>query len=561
MGFTAPLPPRMDGLHFVQIDEFYPIDPSQQNSFHYYVARHYIKGFGLSPSRAMLIDPSALGIPAGHTLDTIYPGGRVDLTLRSRNPESALEERQRSVITAVDQFCCEYEENIRALGGLGFFLGGIGPDGHIGFNASGSNSFSPTRLTLTNYETEAAAASDLGGIEISRNRPVITIGLGTISYNPEAVVIIFAAGEAKARVVADAIRHERNVLYPATVLHGMPNARFYLTTGATLYLQERQMENILREENISEETIEKAVIDCTLARKARLDQLKESDVKGCKALSHLVERTGRPLAELSGWVRERIIGKIGRGLDDMEKQAILHTGPHHDDIMLGYMPYVMHLVRRASNTNSFYILTSGFTAVTNAFLADLLSDVKYYLERGEFIADQAAGDLDPENKAARAVEVYRFLDGIAARDKEMRRRVQARRMLVNLMTVFEDEDFDNLKERITENLNYLRTLYPGKKDVPIVQRLKGMQREFEEELIWAYVGTNPDQVYHGPAWFLHRRHLYRTADPEPRRSAGAGDAAQDSALDCLAGLRSRRGRARHALQSAPGAARSAAALS
>ena len=70
------------------------------------------------------------------------------------------------------------------LGGIGFFLGGIGPDGHIAFNVRGSDHFSTTRLTATNYETQAAAATDLGGIEVSRNRLVITIGLGTITLNP-----------------------------------------------------------------------------------------------------------------------------------------------------------------------------------------------------------------------------------------------------------------------------------------------------------------------------------------------------------------------------------------
>ena len=76
-----------------------------------------------------------------------------------------------------------YEKKIQELGGIGFFLGGIGPDGHIAFNVRGSDHNSTTRLTQTNFETQAAAAVDLGGIEISRNRLVITIGLGSITYN------------------------------------------------------------------------------------------------------------------------------------------------------------------------------------------------------------------------------------------------------------------------------------------------------------------------------------------------------------------------------------------
>ncbi|MCK7533279.1 MAG: hypothetical protein MZV63_20735 [Marinilabiliales bacterium] len=65
----------------------------------------------------------------------------------------------------------------------------------------------PPRLTATNFETQAASAGDLGGIEVSRTRLVITIGLGTITYNPDAVSIIFAAGDAKALVVKNALEN------------------------------------------------------------------------------------------------------------------------------------------------------------------------------------------------------------------------------------------------------------------------------------------------------------------------------------------------------------------
>ena len=54
-------------------------------------------------------------------------------------------------------------EKIRDLGGIGFFLGGIGPDGHIAFNTRGSDHYTTTRLTSTNFETQAQAAGDLGG--------------------------------------------------------------------------------------------------------------------------------------------------------------------------------------------------------------------------------------------------------------------------------------------------------------------------------------------------------------------------------------------------------------
>ncbi|KKN94368.1 hypothetical protein LCGC14_0189820, partial [marine sediment metagenome] len=105
---------------------------------------------------------------------------------------------------------------IRSLGGIGFFLGGIGPDGHIGFNVRGSDLYSTTRLAATNYETQAAAAADLGGIEVARQRLVITIGLATITFNPDCAAIIMAAGEAKARIVADSIQSNIHIRHPAS---------------------------------------------------------------------------------------------------------------------------------------------------------------------------------------------------------------------------------------------------------------------------------------------------------------------------------------------------------
>ena len=126
------------------------------------------------------------------------------------------------------------------MGGIGFFLGGIGPDGHIAFNIRGSDHNSTTRLMETNFETQAAAATDLGGIEISKNRLVITIGLGTITYNEQATAIIIAAGEAKAPIVKMSLETGQDVKYPATALQKLKNSRFYITEGASKTLRDTQ---------------------------------------------------------------------------------------------------------------------------------------------------------------------------------------------------------------------------------------------------------------------------------------------------------------------------------
>ncbi len=167
----------------------------------------------------MLMDCSRIGLRPDQTIAEVWPGDRVDVGLRYRAPQSALERVQKDALARVDQWCQEYEDRIRAMGGIGFFLGGIGPDGHVGFNVRGSDHHSTTRLSPTNYPTQAAAAVDLGGIEVARHRLVITIGLGTITFNPQCTAVIMASGAAKAKVVADAVQREPDVLYPATALH------------------------------------------------------------------------------------------------------------------------------------------------------------------------------------------------------------------------------------------------------------------------------------------------------------------------------------------------------
>ncbi|MBI3766151.1 MAG: glucosamine-6-phosphate deaminase, partial [Ignavibacteriales bacterium] len=56
--------PDVKSLSFVQIDEFYPMNAQQHNSFYYYVNEFYIKRFGLVREQALLIDATSLGLPS-----------------------------------------------------------------------------------------------------------------------------------------------------------------------------------------------------------------------------------------------------------------------------------------------------------------------------------------------------------------------------------------------------------------------------------------------------------------------------------------------------------------
>ena len=487
--------PDMKSLYFVQIDEFFPMDSQQHNSFNYYVKNFYIKGFGLSPEKAMLIDASALGVPEGKTMDEVFPKGVVDLSLRVRQTRGELEALQHDVISNVDRFCMEYERKIRELGGIGFFLGGIGPDGHIAFNVRGSSFYSVTRLTGTNYETQAAAATDLGGIEVSRSRLVITIGLATITFNPTATAIIIAAGDAKAKIVQQAIEEERNPKYPASVLQDLDNARFYLSKGSASLLGERNFLNLSLPGGLNEEHTDEIVIALALRKEKTLDALTEDDFKADRFASELLRKTGSSYTFLASAAKTRLIEKIERGLKPVTHTNFLHTEPHHDDIMLGYLAYLYHLVRDPSNFHNFANLTSGFTAVSNPYFLSIIQKLRRYLKNDAFVKLLDTGYFNPKDAVKRAEDMYLFLDASASQTQEQKDQAEARRMLRNCIEVYGTNDLISLRLRAQNLEDYLLEQYPGAKDPPDIQMLKGMLREWEVELLWAYFGIEPSAIH------------------------------------------------------------------
>lgn len=488
--------PDISSLRFVQIDEFYPIDSHQHNSFYYYIQKFYFSNWGLDVKKALLMNINEIPTAGNLSLSEIFPDENIDLSLRTRWASTTLERYQKQTIELVDQFCTDYEKKIRDLGGIGFFLGGIGPDGHIGFNVMGSDHYSTTRLIQTNYETQAAAATDLGGIEVARKRLVITIGLDTITYNPDATAIIIAAGEAKGNIVRDSIQTSVTNKYPATVLQRLKNARFYLTNGAAFRLVERRFADVKNEENISQASIERAVINLCLERGKSLQELKTEDYNSNKLTKLILERVKKTPAQIGKEIHDAIISRFEYGMEPVSNQVILHTGPHHDDIPLGYLPYIAHLVRDPSNSHHFVTMTSGFTAVTNSYMLELLNDLQTFLSREDFRNRFNQRYFDPEFKEGKDRDIHLYLDGLAEHSKTVRKEAVSRRLLRNMIEIYEEDNIKYLEDRVDELINYFQTQYPGKKDIPHVQKLKGMMREFEEELVWAFFGFNTSSVSH-----------------------------------------------------------------
>jgi len=136
----------------------------------------------------------------------------------------------------IPRHCAQYEEAIRAAGGIDWQLLGLGSDGHIGFNEPGSSLGSRTRLkTLTARTVADNAAHFASPGEVPRH--VITMGVGTILEARRCVVLAFGAG--KAHAVAAMAEGPITALVPASVLQMHPACTLIVDEAAAGALQRR----------------------------------------------------------------------------------------------------------------------------------------------------------------------------------------------------------------------------------------------------------------------------------------------------------------------------------
>lgn len=490
-GLGSTKKPILKDLTFVQIDEFYPISSKQHNSFYDYVNKFYLQGFGLSKEKAILINSDEIPLSGGKHFSEVFPDLKVDLSLRFRDPINELEKIQQESIYMIDQWCGDYEQRIRDLGGIGFFLGGIGPDGHIAFNTRGSHLYSVTRLTETNFETQAVAAGDLGGIEVSANRLVITIGLDTIVFNKDAVGIIIAAGEAKAEIVKNSLETKMTNVYPATVLQKLKSGRFYLTKGAAVKLTD-SLDAYYEKGEWTFEKTERSVIDLCKKLNKYGHRLKLSDLKADK-YTRLIPGLSE---DTVNQVMKSIEAKLSKGLEKETDQVLLHTGPHHDDISLGILPHVTNQLSEPTNEAHFSVLTSGFTAVTNTFVIDTLIYTRKLLDEGKIQMVNYEDFFEIGYSLKTDKDVYHYLTNVASENIDARRRGLSHRVVRALVIIWSIKNKAQLRETINDVISILRNSYDGEKNPSKIQTLKGMIREFEEELVWGYFGVQVKNVHH-----------------------------------------------------------------
>jgi glucosamine-6-phosphate deaminase len=189
---------REEGLSFENVitfnlDEYYPMAKNNIQSYYYFMHEHLFNYINIKPENVHI------------------PNGLVSTE-------------------DLHQYCVDYEEKIKSVGGIDFQLLGIGRTGHIGFNEPGSHFNSGTRSITLDHITRVDAASSFLGID-NVPRKAITMGIGTVR-NAKRIVLL-AWGINKAEIIKNTIEGEINPNVPATYLQEHNNATFVLDTEAS----------------------------------------------------------------------------------------------------------------------------------------------------------------------------------------------------------------------------------------------------------------------------------------------------------------------------------------
>jgi glucosamine-6-phosphate deaminase len=129
----------------------------------------------------------------------------------------------------IPRFCAEYEERIKAAGGIDLQVLGIGTDGHIGFNEPTSSLASRTRIKTLTQQTCRDNARFFESEEAVPHH-VITMGIGTIME--ARMNLLLAFGPNKAGAVAEAVEGPVTSINPASVLQMHPVVKVCLDEAA-----------------------------------------------------------------------------------------------------------------------------------------------------------------------------------------------------------------------------------------------------------------------------------------------------------------------------------------
>ena len=273
----------------------------------------------------------------------------------------------------IKDYCDQYEAKINALGGIDLQILGIGGNGHIGFNESGSLQNSKTRLVALDHITRIAASGDFGGLE-STPRTAITLGVKKIMEAKR--VILLAWGERKSNIIKSSAEGEVTSQVPASYLQEHNNATFVLDKAAASMLTRMNTPWLVEKIEWTDQLIKKAVLSLALQLKKPILMLTDADYIE-NGMSDLLANAG-PAYDINikifNKLQHTITGWPGGkpNADDSnrperaqpEKKRVLIFSPHPDDDIISMGGTFKRLVEQGHEVHVGY-QTSGNIAVAD----------------------------------------------------------------------------------------------------------------------------------------------------------------------------------------------------
>lgn len=180
----------------------------------------------LSGVRGFSLD-EYVGMPDGHpqsyrsviTREVVEPLGLTPANIRVPNAD----------LRTLQESGAEYEEAIRAAGGVDLQILGIGRTGHLGFNEPGSSFASLTRVKTL---AQATRADNARFFDSPSDVPMhcVTQGLGTILRARHLVLL--ATGEQKAAAIAAAVEGPITASQPGSAIQLHPHVTVVVDEAA-----------------------------------------------------------------------------------------------------------------------------------------------------------------------------------------------------------------------------------------------------------------------------------------------------------------------------------------
>ncbi len=164
---------------YVNLDEYQGLPAADPRSYAAFLNHHLFGPLAIAASRVRLV--------------------------RGDAPDSAAE-------------CRDLEDHIRAAGGIGLAILGLGANGHIAFNEPGTPWSTRTHLARLTHET-LTVNERVGGSAL----PPSGLTLGIATLRAARSILLLAAGASKREALARLCQGEPQVEWPATSLIGHPD--------------------------------------------------------------------------------------------------------------------------------------------------------------------------------------------------------------------------------------------------------------------------------------------------------------------------------------------------